>query len=395
MNQNWKAICAGISKSLLNIDISIPEDVSWDVVFEETKKQGITALVYDGLHSYLPPKEKDKWKLYAVTSLANSLQIHRETGQLSSTLINSKIPTCILKGTAAAVYYPQPLHRAMGDVDFIVPPDYFDKARELLCINGFIVDIAQENNPRHLVLRKNGVIFEMHHYFGYGDDSIDSYIERCWQKTEIKHIIDIEFPMLPPLENGLILLEHLKQHLYEGIGIRQLLDWMTYVNEVLDDEFWYSGFQNEARLLGVEHLAIVAAHLCQMHLGLSKKITWCSKADESICEHLLDNIIQAGNFGKNYASGKAIEKTIINLRRQGVFKYLQKAGEYNWKAYHNHHWLKPFAWAYQIGRYIRQGIATGRNSKEMRFDISRSTERYNLLSELKLLNGAKNRNDLK
>ena len=386
MNQNWKAICAGISKSLLNIDISIPEDVSWDIVFEESKKQSIAALAYDGLYLHVPSITKDKWKRIALISVANSFHIVRETGQLSSVLINNSIPTCILKGTASAVYYPQPLNRTMGDVDFIVPAECFDQAKVLLCTNGYVIDKAEENNPRHLILRKNGIVFEMHHYFGYGNDAIDSYIERCWQKTEIKRINDTSFPMLPSLENGLILLVHLKQHLYEGVGIRQLLDWMMYVNEVLDDDFWYSRFQNEARLLGIEQLAIVAAHLCQMYLGLSKNITWCSKADESICDHLFDNIIRAGNFGKNHAGGKSIEKTIINLRRQGLFKYLQKAGEYNWKTYHNHHWLKPFAWAYQIGRFIRQGIATGRNSKEMRLDLSRSTERYNLLNELKLLN---------
>ena len=69
---------------------------------------------------------------------------------------------------------------------------------------------------------------------------------------------------------------------------------------------------------------------------------------------------------------------------KGLFRYLQAAGEYKWKAYHRHSWLKPFAWLYQIGRYIRQGLRAGRAGRALSGDLERSRERYELLKRLRI-----------
>ena len=47
--------------------------------------------------------------------------------------------------------------------------------------------------------------------------------------------------MFPPLENGLVLLGHINQHLEEGLGLRQILDWALYVDKALDDDAWEMG----------------------------------------------------------------------------------------------------------------------------------------------------------
>jgi len=384
MNQSWINICIGIKRSLLQDDVVVSGNIYWEEILEQAKKQGIVAIVYDGLSSFMPEDVRTKWYSYFLQGVANSVQISRETKMLVSVLQNHRISFCILKGMAAAIYYPKPAYRQMGDVDFIVPVKYFNEAKKILDTNGYVIDSSEENNPRHIVLRKNSILFEMHHYFGYDGSGIDYYIDRCWDIIESDRTLNAEFPRLPQLENGLVLLEHFKQHLHSGVGIRQLLDWMMYVHSGLDDDYWFSIFQKEARNLGTEKLAVVSTHLCQMYLGLSLKLTWCSHADEMVCEKLLENIIQSGNFGINNGNGKAVEKTIINLRKHGMFKYLQKAGEYNWDTYHRHTWLKPFAWVYQIGRYIRQGIER-KNGIVLGDDLARSSERFNLLKELDLL----------
>ena len=38
----------------------------------------------------------------------------------------------ILKGAASACYYPQPTYRQMGDIDFLVLPEHFERARLLM-----------------------------------------------------------------------------------------------------------------------------------------------------------------------------------------------------------------------------------------------------------------------
>ena len=92
----------------------------------------------------------------------------------------------------------------------------------------------------------------------------------------------------------------------------------------------------------------------------------------------------SGNFGRKNGQGSSIEKVSTSMKRKGLFHWLQHAGEHNWKAYHKHHWLKPFCWFYQIFRYAKQGIKTGRSSKQIKGDLDRSKERYELLKNLNI-----------
>lgn len=52
----------------------------------------------------------------------------------------------------------------------------------------------------------------------------------------------IVFLMLPPLANGMVLLVHLAQHLKTRLGIRQVIDWMLFVKNELNNEFWDHSF---------------------------------------------------------------------------------------------------------------------------------------------------------
>ena len=65
-----------------------------------------------------------------------------------------------------------------------------------------------------------------------------------------------------------------------------------------------------------------------------------------------------------------------------MLRYLQTAGEYNWKAYHRHGWLRPFAWAYQIGRYAKQGFAAKRSGGQLKEDLERGKARSALVKKL-------------
>lgn len=105
------------------------------------------------------------------------------------------------------------------------------------------------------------------------------------------------FPILPWKQNGMELLWHIKQHLYNGLGLRQLIDWMMFADHYLDDE-GYNEYAEDMRKCGLLRLAIHVTRLCQLHLGLREEgISWCRKADESLCEELLAFVMEQGNFG--------------------------------------------------------------------------------------------------
>lgn len=289
------------------------------------------------------------------------------------------IPMAVIKGSAAAVYYPEPYRRSMGDYDFIVPKDCFADAWELLERHGYVTKTARSDEvQRDVPFFKHGREYELHYNFSDFNIDISKYVDEGLRSIETGRIDDYEFPMLPPLANGLVLLTHISHHLHLGLGLRQIIDWMMYVDRVLNDEFWYSTFQPACNQLGLTTLAITATALCQNYLGLSHR-EWCVEADISLVDELLEAVLSSGNFGRKHGNGNNVETVTAAMKSRGVFYYLQLAGECNWKLYHRHHFLKPFCWFYQIFRYIRQGIGRGFKLKD---DIGRGSARADLLRKL-------------
>ena len=295
------------------------------------------------------------------------------------------IPFVILKGNAAAIYYKNPSLRSMGDVDFIVNEDDFFRTKEIMLNSGYeLKHDAELDDFRHISFEKNKTSFELHRKFSHEVD-IESFVMEGLDNRENRIIEGFEFPVLPKLANGLVLLDHMRNHLKRGLGLRQVVDWMMYVNAELDDDFWNSVFGHIAREKGIEKIATVATKMCQKYLGLSESITWCKSADDELCDSLMKNLLDSGNFGRKNGTGNSIETVLMAIREEGFFRRLQHAGEYNWKAYKKHHWLKPFAWIYQAFRYAGKGIKTKRNRAQVKEDMQRGKERYELLKKLEII----------
>ena len=369
-----------IKQSLFHIPTEIPENVDWEEVYREAKEQAIQGLVNKCISREVESEGQNQY-YHIISTFVRILVAQRELVQLLS---EHDISCAILKGSAAAVYYPAPYHRTMGDVDIIVPQEYYDTAADLMVRNGYKPVIhGDEPSKRHLIYQKNGIVFELHHHFSYEKIDVESYIIDGLQHTENAQIMSYSFPMLPPLANGLVLLIHMWQHLQLGLGLRQVIDWMLYVDKVLDDEFWEKEFGPVAKELGIDMLAITATRMCQIYLGLSDKITWCQCAEEKLCEGLMNILLSSGNFGRKQADERLVEDILTVIRREGLFHYLQNAGEKNWKAYKRHSWLKPFCWAYQLSRYCYLGIKTKR-AKDLKQGISQSKSRVDVLQQLNI-----------
>ena len=348
-------------------DAEPPENA--DIAMNEARKQALVPLAF-------PESAEAKF------GYAHYIRVLYAQNELISLMRTAGIPVLILKGTAAAVYYPNPIQRTMGDIDFIVPQDRFEEASELLSASGYTLVQAKDTDDRHSGFARNGIAFELHHHFSFEGINVERYVTAGLQAPAIINVEGYEVPVLSDLGNGMTLLAHVASHLRGGLGLRQAIDWMMYCNAVLDDDMWKTSFQNAAKECGLEKLAVTLTRICQQYLGLGDQITWCSGADDDLCDELLDNLLNAGNFGHANGSGARVEKVTTNIKRYGLFRFLQMAGERNWKAYRRHHWLKPFCWLYQIFRYAKQGLKAGRNKEQIADDLNRSQARYDLLTRL-------------
>ncbi len=378
MNKEQSLLLSLIKKSQFgSLDCLYYGDQDIESLANEALYQSVIGIVASVLFE-IPNFSNDHWKQLYNQVIANNIRYYHTQDELVNLLKHYEIPYIILKGSSAAIYYEKPTCRMMGDIDVLVQQSYYDKAKVILSDNGYN---QEHDDGRNTKFHKNGITIELHHHFS-ADVDIEAYLIDGIINSVNTSIDDHSFYMLPKLANGLVLLDHFRWHLRSGVGLRQVIDWMMFVYHNLDDDFWSNEFQVVVKEKGMEKLAITTTRMCQKYLGLSDSISWCNTADERDCDQLMECIISSGNFGQKNGLGNSIEKVSTKFRREGFFHWLQEAGEFNWKAYHKHHCLKPFCWLYQMFRYINQGMKTGRNSKQLKNDFERSKERYELLKKL-------------
>ena len=350
MDQNQRALLELLKESLFGQKAELPEDVDWAAVLEEARAQTVAALAAKAV-----PAERQKlWQEDVLRNQANFVRVLHGQTRLVKTFEEAGVPLVILKGAAAAVYYPDPAGRAMGDVDFLVPRERYENALHLMTEQGYR---QFSEGERHAEFMKDGVEFELHRRFSTEGLEVEPALIAGLARAETKNLCGQAFPMLPERENGLVLLAHVCFHLRSGrLGLRQVIDWMMYVHRCLDDEAWENGFREMAAEYGLETLAITMTRMCREWLGLPDSITWDRNADPETALELLETVFARGNFGRKLGEERRVEGVGVNVRMKGgLFRYLQDAGLKHWEAARRYPVLRPFAWGYQLCRWVKLG----------------------------------------
>lgn len=342
--------------------------IDCSILIDEADKQKVLALISDSIQSADSSQTVMHTKAYY-------MKLVYEQSCLINLFKDNKIPLVILKGTAAAMYYPKPFLRSMGDVDFVVPYERFDEARTVLDANGYVFrsDFGDDRDYEYI---KNDVVFELHHHFSK-DPAVEKFVQDGIKNKVSGIVTGAEFPCLPPVENGLVILDHIRHHFKtSGIGLRHLIDWMMYAHSVLNDEFWNDRFQPMAKSSGLERFAIVLTATCRKWLGLPDDYSWCQGVDDDLMDQTIEFFLANGNFGRKLERrGTKVENVSAGLKSKGRFRYLQSTGEMTWKALKKHPWLRPFAWIFQSCRFAKRGfVALFRNKgfkKELEDGLSK------------------------
>ena len=312
--------------------------------YNEMKMHAIIALPAGRLSNLKLTNElKSKWRKDILLQMSNYIQYT----QMQSVLPIS-VPYTVLKGSSAAQYYPYPEYRAMGDIDIMTRREDFDTAYRQLLNNGYRI-VKEEN--REIGFVKNHIVVELHRQFASLNNT-----------DYAKHLDDLIIEninpthVLPDFVNGLVLLEHINQHLENGLGLRQIIDWMMFADKCIEGEGWKE-FLDLAEEIGLKKLAIAVAGMCEIYLGLKPRDYFVDK-DTDLCRQLMDYILSNGDFGcKRTADEDTSEKVFAKATTpKMVFRILQEQGLVNWKSAQRHSMLRPFAWIYQLGRYIYRGL---------------------------------------
>lgn len=372
---------------------SSPQEINWADVYKELRQQAVQFFPIN-----LLARENPAQSLHYIAADAKNMmrwnKIMQEQQNLCHLLCDAGIPCAVVKGAAAARHYPKPSSRLFGDIDLLVSPANFDRACQLVSDGA---DYLGEN-PRHKEYKRNGIIVEIHQSFSTLSDSRarDLFDKRIFDAINAAESVTTEsytFFCLPKIEHGLTLLEHIDIHLENGLGLRQIIDWMMFVNQELTDDVWQAEFAPFLRQLNREKLAVTVTRMCQMYLGLrTDGITWCANADEALCHELLEFILHQGNFGRKNPHGSNRAAAVIGVSKNPIslFRVLQETGCKNWELLDRYPFLKPFAWLHQIIRYIRKGLCTEHPFQFLKNAIKKSKSQSRFLDSLGVTQIAEN-----
>ncbi len=339
-------------------------------VFDAMKRHTIAALPAEVLSAVsLPPDLRSAWTATVYQTVSGYVNY-----QLAQDALPLTVPYVVLKGTSAAQYYPHPEYRSMGDIDVMTRREDFDTAYRQLLDGGYHI-VKQLDRETSFV--KNGFEVELHTYFAsLNDPAMAQYLD----DLIIAHINPSH--VLPDDINGLVLLEHISQHLENGLGLRQIIDWMLFVDKCLPDEKW-PAFAAMAKNIGLEKLALVTTRMCEIYLGLPER-SWCAAVEEAPCKAFLDYVLSCGNFGNKWTQDSRVSTDVFAYSRSpaAFFRVLQARGLENWEAARKRPALRPFAWLYQAFKYLGQGLGRERGFARAGEDFQVSLKRIRLLNAL-------------
>lgn len=203
---------------LNNNQVCLKEEIDFNELFDISRKQNMSAIVYDALKGELQGDIKKQFeKDYAATIFSN-VQRSSLLNSIDKIFKENNISYFLVKGFKVADLYPNPRLRTMGDTDIVMSSSDRNKADGLMTQLGFerIVDGME------WIYCKNGLEFELHDSLIYEDykekDYLNSFLDHTTKNDD--GTIDLD-----PNFHFIFLIVHLKKHiLFEGIGFRQFVD---------------------------------------------------------------------------------------------------------------------------------------------------------------------------
>ncbi len=358
IDKNQALLIELINNALFQTELNIPEDADWQRVYDESVAQTVTSLVAESV----PAEFAAVFNETLMQCRAHYMKLLYEQSKLIELINAAGIPAMIIKGTAATKYYPVPFNRIMGDIDVLVPAELYEQAKTLLAQNGYVFE--NEEAGRQAAYYKNDICIELHYCFSQKNPVLEEAITSCFSNLQMQKISGYSFPILPEAENGLLILAHIQYHiLSHGLGLRQLIDWEMFVNAHQENDFWENAFLPLAEKCGLYEFAMTLTSMCKNYLLFPAATSWCEDINQEQQKLIFDNVMNLGNFGyKIYNDNSSNRSAIVYMRlreaikNKELFKMLQENGLENWEAAKKHPFLKPFAFIYQIFRYLKMGI---------------------------------------
>lgn len=288
---------------------AMPEKLSrddWEVIWSTAQRQTLVGVLFIGVERLpavqRPPRELLlRWFSYAERIKYNNRLLNQRAIETVAYFKKEGFESCILKGQGVATYYPNPLLRTSGDIDIWLSGGrraIHDFARTKVGLQGMTyhhihyplfddAEVEVHTTPGYLSSpRLNN---KLQHYFNETFNGQANNWVKLLEGGEIPHPM-VEFDLL-------FLLLHMYKHLTgQGIGLRQMMDYYYVLQQPISEDARQRVI-DRFRELKIMRFARATMYVMREVFGLDEALLLVSP-DEKAGRFLLDEIMQAGNFGK-------------------------------------------------------------------------------------------------
>lgn len=326
LTRQRELLLALVSRALFERGPELPEDADWNAVFREAQQQAVLPLAFESVKNLLPPALAAALKMIAEEYLLNNLLVDYEHVELHEAMSAAGIPYVVMKGSASAAYYPKPMLRMMGDVDFLVRPEDVERGKETLRALGFR-ETAERDNPIHQAFVRDNEDarrseWELH-WLPNGiprnetGERIRALLSDSVETARLHRTDDGCYLVPDDFHHGLMILIHTAMHLmHSGVGLRHLCDWAVFAAHFSEEDF-RTLFEEKLRDAGLWDFAAALTAVSVRYLGCPDP-HWQGELPEELTESLLLDILRGGNFGKKDRERLNEAKLLVNTREGTV-----------------------------------------------------------------------------
>lgn len=336
---------------------SIPESVEWAEIKELADKQGLLAVVLDGIDRLsrkrpditetLPVQEKLEWIGEILQNYEGRFSAYKKAiGELAGWYQEHGYRMMILKGYSCSLDWPKPNHRPCGDIDIWQFGEQ-KEADKTLIKKGIKVDSSHHH---HTVFAWRGFSVENHFDFiNVHHHKSNVYLEKVLKKMgeDDTHYLEINGARvyLPaPNLQALFLLRHtMTDFAASGICLRQLLDWAFFVTEHTNEVDW-DWLEDILEQYGMKRLYDVFNAICVGNLGFPVDIFKKVQFDPILKEMVLKDILSPEFPNEIPKALLSRVKWKINRWKANEWKHELVYKESMWSAFWSgvwNHLLKP------------------------------------------------------
>ena len=385
-------LLAGEISGETRLDQADLKSADWTELLSEAKAQAVLLMASEAAGKYRDCiSNYPDWEKAAIAGHALNLRAAYNGQQLSRVMQGR--PFIIIKGMVSASYYPNPIERSFGDIDFLIEPSQMSEIEALLSENGY----KRANNTEHchhVGFKKDDAYLEMHFEipsipYGKQGKAVRDFIAGAVKQPVTVNFDGWSFQAPADIYHGLIILLHMQGHMVsEGLGLRHICDWACYLQKTENMPFW-DRLLDLFKEIGIFRYAQVISKISSMyfHINCPK---WAESADEELCRDVMNDVLTGGNFGRKDVqrakSGILISENGKCGTRRGkvsnLFWTLHHSTKTMYPIVKKHPILYPFLDIYRVFLYLVR-TAKGERSSLVRL-VPAANQRKSLYDRLHL-----------